>query len=306
MSKVDSLLAEWDARYNAQAKRPKLKNEQLRPGRSGSAASARAALAGLAKKTPQVVVKITGGGKSSAAVAAHLRYIGRHGKLDLEDHEGVKHAGAGGRQDIMERWEAGGLPAESRYKEAFNIVLSSPKGASSAAVLRAARDFAQEQFGGRHDFAMALHCPETDPSAKKSENAHVHLVVRARGYDGKKLNPRKADLHSYRQAYARHLRAHGIEVIAVRRDGALNTKHKGACQPVHHMMKRGALGAKKTSHTAVQRALRAEDLARELYGNVMAALSRSQQPGDKVLSESLGQLVPKKQQTVLGGRRRGR
>lgn len=294
-SKVDNILEEWDRRYNAQERKPKLDREQIRPargGRGGSAASARAALKGVARKAPQAVLKITGGGKGSGAIGAHLRYISRNGQLDLEDHEGHKHSGKDGRHDIIERWESAGLPAESNYKEAFNIVLSSPKGADSAAVLAAAREFAAEQFGGRFDYAMALHCPENDPSAKKSENAHVHLVVRARGYDGKKLNPRKADLFAYRQAYARHLRGRGIDVIAVRREAVFNTKNKGLNQPVYQMKKRGALGPQERQAEAARKALQAEHNARELYVDVVAALAKSQLPDDRNLADSLRAVLP--------------
>jgi hypothetical protein len=309
MSKVDALLEEWDSRYNAKEGKAKLDREQIRPGkRKGSASAARSALAGLAKGAPQAVFKITGGGKSAGAISVHLQYISRHGKLELEDQDGQKHVGKGARRDILDRWEAGGLPTESNYKEAFNIVLSSPKGSNSAAVLAAARAFAREQFSG-HDYVMALHCPDSDPSKAKSENAHVHLAVRARGYDGKKLNPRKADLFSYRQAYARHMRMNGIDVVAVRREALFNTKNKGLPQPVYQMKKRGALGPKQTQDLAAQRALNAEAKARELYTEVVAELAKSQMPDDRSLADALRQILPAqapqtRAQKPPGGRRR--
>lgn len=305
MSTTDNVLEEWDRRYNAQERKAKLDREQIPAGkgrRGGSAVSARAALKGVARKAPQAVFKITGGGKSASAIGAHLRYISRNGELDLEDQDGHKHTGKEGRHDIIERWEDLGLPKESNYKEAYNIVLSSPKGVDSASVLKAARDFAAEQFGGRFDYAMALHCPESDPSAKKSENAHVHLVVRARGYDGRKLNPRKADLFAYRQAYARHLRAHGIDVIAVRREAVFNTKNKGLNQPVYQMKKRGALGPQQRQAEAARKALDAEHRALELYTDLVANLARSQLPGDRSLAESLRQVLPS--QPAQGPKRR--
>lgn len=295
---VEGVLKQWDELYNAKgAGRAKLDREQLRPirmrtARTGSADSARAALRGIAKKTPQVVIKITGGGKTVGAISAHLRYISRNGELPLEDQDGREHEGKMGPADIIERWEATGLPAESKHKEAMNIVLSSPKGADARSVLSAAREFAKEHFGDQHDYAMALHCPDSDPSATKSENAHVHLVVKARGRHGKKLNPRKADLFAWRQAYARVLRANGIDVIAVRREAVFNTRNKGQQQGVYHMAKRGALSPKKAQPEAVKKALAGEAMARELYGDMVAALASSKVAGDRELAESLTRALP--------------
>jgi hypothetical protein len=37
---------------------------------------------------PEVMVKVSGGGKSAAAVKAHLAYIDRHGQLEVHTDEG--------------------------------------------------------------------------------------------------------------------------------------------------------------------------------------------------------------------------
>ena len=257
---VNNVLKQWDELYTAkESEKPKIdraKPLRVRSGaggakRQGSLASARAALAGIARKSPQAIVKITGGGRGSQAVLAHLRYISRNGELPLEDQDGQRHEGKFARLDIIERWEYAGMPRTGKYREAFNIVLSSPRGSDAAAVHQAARDFAREQFGGKHDYVMALHCPETDPSARKTENAHIHLVVKARSYQGVRLNPRKADLFSYRQAYARHMRANGIDVIAVRREALFNTRTKGVKQSIRQLSARGALRPKVTQPGAV-------------------------------------------------------
>jgi hypothetical protein len=39
----------------------------------------------------------------------------------------------------------------------------------------------------------------------------VHLSVRAESKHGKRLNPRKPDLHRRRETFAKKLRGHGIE-----------------------------------------------------------------------------------------------
>ena len=40
-------------------------------------------------RAPQVMVKVTGGGRGMATIAAHFRYISKNGRLDIEDDRGV-------------------------------------------------------------------------------------------------------------------------------------------------------------------------------------------------------------------------
>jgi hypothetical protein len=47
-------------------------------------------------------------------------------------------------------------------------------------------------------------------------NPHVHISVRAESMHGKRLNPRKADLHRWRETFAEKLRGYGIEAEATR------------------------------------------------------------------------------------------
>lgn len=47
-------------------------------------------------------------------------------------------------------------------------------------------------------------------------HAHVHISVRAESRHGKRLNPRKADLHLWRETFAEKLRDQGIEAEATR------------------------------------------------------------------------------------------
>jgi hypothetical protein len=47
-------------------------------------------------------------------------------------------------------------------------------------------------------------------------NPHVHISVRAESKHGRRLNPRKADLHRWRETFAAKLRERGIEAEATR------------------------------------------------------------------------------------------
>ena len=75
--------------------------------------------------------------------------------------------------------------------------------------LTAFRAFAIETFGGRHDYVFVQHLDDEHP--------HVHLTVRSLGYDGKRLNPRKGDLATWREHFAGELRLRGVEAEATPR-----------------------------------------------------------------------------------------
>jgi len=164
----------------------------------------------------QVMVKITGGGKGMGAIRAHMRYISRLGKeeaggkgqtIELEDERGDVIKGKEGLASLVDDWRlAGGyIPEDSNRREAFNIILSMPEGTPAWAVKDAARAFAQETFEG-HKWVMVLHTDTKSP--------HVHLAVRAERWDGRRLNPRKADLQRWRERFASRLHDRGVNALA--------------------------------------------------------------------------------------------
>jgi len=94
------------------------------------------------RRTPEVMVKVSGGARSTAGALAHLKYIDRHGDLELETDEGAKLTGADAERSVVEDWELDVLVARSRspYRGAGRkpskllhyIVLSMPAGSSPA------------------------------------------------------------------------------------------------------------------------------------------------------------------------------
>jgi hypothetical protein len=92
-------------------------------------------------------------------------------------------------------------------REAFNIMLSMPRGTDPLTVQRAAREFAQIELAD-HKYVMVLHDHQANP--------HVHISVRAESKHGKRLNPRKADLHRWRETFAEKLRDCGVDAEATR------------------------------------------------------------------------------------------
>ena len=47
------------------------------------------------RRAPQVMVKVTGGGRGMKAIAAHFRYISKNGRLEIEDERGADDARQG-------------------------------------------------------------------------------------------------------------------------------------------------------------------------------------------------------------------
>lgn len=161
----------------------------------------------VVRNAPQVMVKVTGGGRGMAAIAAHLRYISKSGRLPFEDDRGEVRQGGEALRDLADQWRCGGarIPERSERREAFNIMLSMPAGTNPEMVRIAARQFAKAELAN-HRYVMVLHTHQANP--------HVHLAVRAEGRDGRRLNPRKQDLRRWREVFAERLQGLGIEAEA--------------------------------------------------------------------------------------------
>jgi hypothetical protein len=113
------------------------------------------------------------------------------------------------RHDLDEDWRYGGslIDDVSQRREAFNLMLSMPRGTDPLIVQRAAREFAEAELADQK-YVMVLHEHQANP--------HVHLSVRAESMHGQRLNPRKADLHRWRETFAEKLRGLGVETEASR------------------------------------------------------------------------------------------
>ena len=171
-------------------------------------------------RASEVVVKVSGGARSTAGAVAHLRYIDRNGKLEIETDEGERLKGKGVEQGITADWDLDSMRAQVRgpyrgkagrkpAKLVYNVILSMPKGTSPEKLLLASQDFAREEFALKHRYVLVLHTDQQHP--------HVHLVVKAMSEEGKRLNIRKATLREWRGLFAQHLRAHGVAANATER-----------------------------------------------------------------------------------------
>jgi hypothetical protein len=185
-SSIDGVLVEWGERLFYPGNRivkPRPTPRLDTPLR-GQAAVIRARIqATVSRRSVQVMVKVTGGGRGMAAIAAHFRYIGKLGRLDIEDDRGNVHRGKEALHDLVEQWRYGGTPIDEigHRREAYNIMLSMPRGTDPGIVQAAAREFARHELVG-HRYVMVLHDHQANP--------HVHLSVKASSMLGDRLNPR--------------------------------------------------------------------------------------------------------------------
>jgi hypothetical protein len=163
------------------------------------------------------MVKVTGGGKSHGAVAAHFAYISRKGELEIETDDGQRVAGKDDTKELLTdwhldliagqyRWDAKTAPDARRVKLVHNIVFSMPCPTPPEKVLAAAKHFAQEKFTLQYRYAMVLHTDQPNP--------HVHMVVKAESDLGHRLHIDKPMLRQWREDFAQALREQGVEANA--------------------------------------------------------------------------------------------
>lgn len=243
---VDGVIADWHAAFFNEEDPPGAKTapsgrkiQLRRPRRPNAIGRARAQLNGLARRSPQVIVKITGVDKTMRKVRDHLDYVTRDGKLEITDQDGERTTGRADLRDIVDQWQhAGGRVAnDGTRREAFHVIFSMPAGTDPEAVLGAVRELAADEFAG-HQYVYVLHTFDTDPDPQPSPNPHVHVVVKASRADGTRLNPRKADLQRWRETFAERLRDRGIDATATSR--AQRLRHEKAdSQGLHHLKKTG-------------------------------------------------------------------
>jgi hypothetical protein len=252
------------------------------------------------------MVKVTGRTRDPGHLLAHLHYITRHGDLPAEDRDGAVLDGREEVRALALDWSAAAM-TDPRWRAnapvSLSIVLSMPAATDAVAMRDAARSFAAETFGDRFDYVFVLH---TD-----TDHPHVHLAVRVLGDDGRRLNPKKADLAAWREEFARALRDRGVDAeatprrargvtrkperSAVRKIGERNAAGRGPMADVRQGAYRDAAraafqdGAAPTSwevHT-----LRRQGQVRDLYLAQAALLMTSADEADRNLGRAIERFV---------------
>jgi hypothetical protein len=106
---------------------------------NGGAARQRAAAirerieATVVRRAPQVMVKVTGGGRGMKAIAAHFRCISKNGRLEVEDERGQTMRGKESLRELTDDWRCGGSLIEnfSDRREACRWRTTNPPDAGS-------------------------------------------------------------------------------------------------------------------------------------------------------------------------------
>ena len=280
---IDGVLIQWGDRLFYPGNRivktapqPRLLGEIARR----RAASIRAHIeATVVRRAPQVMVKVTGGGRGMKAIAAHFKYISKNGRLEVEDDRGENFWGKEALRDIADDWRLGGtLIDDVGYRrEAFNIMLSMPRGTDPLTVLKAAREFARIELAD-HKYVMVLH----DHQA----NSHVHLSVRAESRHGKRLNPRRADLSRWRETFAQRLRERGVDAEASRATTRGSSRNY---EPLWRLKARedGRLRKRPSQGRSASQQSGRADAALEAWREIARALGESADKGDRELGRSV-------------------
>lgn len=144
------------------------------------------------RRVPEVMVKVTSGGGTTTArgVNAHFSYISRQGDLEIETDEGERLHGRGAGKQLIEDWDLDmeedrkrshlfAIDRRKAPKLVHRVIFSMPAGTPPEKVLAAVKEFAREEFAGKHRYAMVLHTDEPHP--------HVHLVIKAVSEQGVRL-----------------------------------------------------------------------------------------------------------------------
>jgi predicted transcriptional regulator len=216
-----------------------------------------------ARRTPEVMVKVLSrGGRDLKAIGRHLGYLNRGGEVDIETDDGQRLSGKGVEKELLEDWD---LDLEEHRRKAdleswssrpppklvHKLMFSMPAGTPPDKLLAAVKNFAREEFGLKHRYAMVLHTDEPHP--------HVHMVVKAVSEQGVRLNIRKATLRAWRREFARHLRAQGIAANATDR-GVRGERRSPKLDGIYRADQRG-----ESRHTQARTEAVAADL---LKGNL--------------------------------------
>lgn len=287
-----------------EAVRPPIQSKRARVtdhGTMGSRARVdmepRARLDRIARRVPEVMVKITGRTKDAGHLGAHLAYISRNSALPLEGPDGERLETRHAVKALATDWMAEVEADPRRRKDAsvsLSILLSMPPGTDPFRMHDASRAFAARTFGETHPYVFAFHTDERHP--------HVHLTVRTLGHNGRKLNPRKADLEQWRQTFAAGLRDRGVEAEATprRARGVVRKAEVGAVRRMRERFNMGQGAPSKADVGAVRAALdqerqqpwlaptRERQMAVRKYFVAQAlALSRSPDAEDQRLAKTL-------------------
>ena len=174
-AEVDGVLVQWGERLFYPGNR--IVRSAPTPRLSGSVGQRAAAIrqrihATVVRRAPQVMVKVTGGGRGMAAIAAHFRYISKSGRLPFEDDRGVDPRRQGGAARPGRAMAVRRLVHRRDEPSARGVQHHAVDAERHRSADRAARGPGVRPGRARdHRYVMVLHDHQANP--------HVHISVRA-------------------------------------------------------------------------------------------------------------------------------
>jgi type IV secretory pathway VirD2 relaxase len=169
----------------------------------------------IVSRVLEAMVKVTGRARGGAVgLKAHLDYITRNAKLSAETQNGTRIDNRHALRALTDDWllanavEARGRPLPDAA-QSVSVILSMPPGSPADRVESAARAWARDTFGTRHDWLMVRH--------DNTDHPHAQVSIRAVGPDGLRLAPNRTDLQNWRETFAKELRRLGVEAEATPR-----------------------------------------------------------------------------------------
>ena len=121
-------------------------------------------------------------------------------------------------------------------------------------------------------------------------NPHVHISVRAESKHGRRLNPRKTDLHRWRETFAEKLRGYGVECEATRQATRGATRNYEALWRVK-AREDGRLRTSQPGTKSGARIRATRDDAVDAWRQIRQALSATGEAADTALARSIERFV---------------
>ncbi|EHM4620388.1 relaxase/mobilization nuclease [Salmonella enterica] len=159
----------------------------------------------------EVMVKITGSGRTPRGVKNEINYIGRDGEVKIFDSEGNEYS----LKEKTDRKEAYDFMIdfedklthkdETAPKLVHNMMFSAPNiaGVSEEDAMKVVAETLREKYPNNR-FMLAYH--------KDTDSHHVHALLRIPDNKGKRIDIKKKDLRELREKFAGKLQTLGYNV----------------------------------------------------------------------------------------------
>lgn len=278
---VDGALVQWGDRLFYPGNR--IVKPDPPPYLHRRAAVIRRRIAALVRRAPQVIVKVSGGGKGMVPIAAHMRYITQTGQLAFEDDRGTIREGREALRDLVDQWRYSGrfiADVEIR-REALNLVLAMRAGTDADLLKKAVRDFARIEFAA-YRYVMVLHEHQASP--------HVHLCVKHESTAGERLSHGVGDIKRWRETFADRLQEWGVDASATRAEVRGATRH---FDPVWRLKANdeGRMRVRSPDTKGGRSFQKSCADAMSSWGEILAALHESERDDDRRLAVQVGDFL---------------